>query len=148
MLTGTEVAAAMASIKNLRDFVTSLKDSADKRKLSAAVEDVQAKFIILQSQVMEAQASLSSANERARTAEQKCVDQESFGHEAERYALHELTSGFYVYALKPGMEQGEPPHYLCANCFAKHQKSIIQRTDMVEGYLYICHNCGSKTMKR
>jgi hypothetical protein len=148
MLTGVEITAAIAGIRNLRDLVATLKDSAEKRKLAAAIEDVQDKIISLQGKMLEAQQAIAAAEQRARAAEQKCMELEDFRREAERYALTELTPGFFVYALKPGMEQGEPAHSLCATCFAKHQKSIVQRTDTPgRAKIYSCQNCGAQTMK-
>ena len=44
----------------------------------------------------------------------------------ERYALFEFPTGALAYAIKPGMEQGQPLHYLCTSCVDKKQKSTLQ----------------------
>lgn len=59
--------------------------------------------------------------------QQEQARQQRFADEAERYALSETDMGGIVYALKPGHENGEPRHCLCANCFEQGQKSILQR---------------------
>jgi hypothetical protein len=44
----------------------------------------------------------------------------------QRYKLVAPFSGCMVYALQKAMSDGEPPHYLCAACFQKGQRSILQ----------------------
>ena len=46
--------------------------------------------------------------------------------EQERYTLHAVDSGAFAYALKPGVEATEPPHWLCPQCFHQQRKSILQ----------------------
>lgn len=148
MFTGAEVAATIASIKNLHDLISSMKDSADKRKVSAAFEDTQAKFIDMRSALMETQELLSAANDRATAAEQKSVELEEWKGESSRYIVHEVIPGFFAYTHKPGMENGEPPHSLCANCFANHKKSFVQRNHHPLGYKYECHKCNTSVVVR
>src|SRR5260370_42705084 len=138
-----EVAATLASNKNLGEIVSRLKDASERRKTSAAFDELQTKFIGLRSLIMESQQSEAAAMERTRAAEQKCVELEDFSREAKRYVMHEIAPGFVAYTLKPGMENGAPPHYLCANCFAKNQKGFMQRDDVPHMIRYKCHNCGS-----
>lgn len=44
----------------------------------------------------------------------------------ERYCLQAVDTGAFAYVLKPNMQGDEPPHWLCANCFEKGQKSFLQ----------------------
>jgi len=121
-----ETAAVIASIKGLRDLTAALKESAEKRKMLAAVEDVQTRFIQLQGVLMESQHAQTVAEDRARVAEEKCKAFENWSHEAKRYTMTEVVDGVLVYSLKAGVESSEPPHSLCANCFSEHWKSILQ----------------------
>ena len=41
----------------------------------------------------------------------------------ESYMLVELGEGSFGYAFK-----GEPPHHICANCYSKGDKSVLQKT--------------------
>jgi hypothetical protein len=46
--------------------------------------------------------------------------------EAERYEMYSLGDGVFVFRLKAGREQGEAPHYLCADCFEKKKKGYLR----------------------
>lgn len=59
--------------------------------------------------------------------------------EKERYALTMLIPGVPVRRVKPGLENGEAPHYLCANCFDRGEKSYL-RFHSRSG-TYVCHPC-------
>jgi hypothetical protein len=51
-----------------------------------------------------------------------------------------------LYALKEGMEQGEPPHQLCTECYSRGKKSLLQREVRTPGMarVEVCHSCGSE----
>jgi hypothetical protein len=59
----------------------------------------------------------------------------------ERYRLTMPSTGVYAYGLKPGMEQDEPPHLLCANCFTKSEKSILQFSQDKHSAIGSCPRC-------
>ena len=52
---------------------------------------------------------------------------ETWEAEAQRYKLHQIESGIVTYALKESVAGGEPPHWLCPDCYRKRQKSILNR---------------------
>ena len=66
----------------------------------------------------EAQASQAA---RLRELEKEILELKDWKGEAERYRLGEIGPGLLAFSLKPGMERGEPPHHLCANCYNKKQ---------------------------
>lgn len=121
-----EVAAVIASINGVREIASRLKESAEKSKLLAAIQQTQGQLIDLQSVIMNTKQELATTQDRARAAEQKCVDLEKWGVEAEQYELNEVAPGVFAYTSKPSMEGSDPPHHLCANCFIDHRKSILQ----------------------
>ena len=45
--------------------------------------------------------------------------------------------------LQAGMENGEPPHRICANCYQNGKKAILQTASHLErGYrVYSCPSC-------
>lgn len=73
-----------------------------------------------------------------------------------RYKLVSPYRGFMVYALHRVMSDGEPPHYLCASCFQKGLRSILQ--GMETGFrrkasatgnslsVYACPDCKAEAM--
>lgn len=121
-----EIAAGLSSLNAAKDIAKGL----DSLKTGVAVN--QAK-IDLQTLILEAQSALFAAQEaqsadasRISQLEQKIVQLEDWSAEAQRYQLKDVGRGAIVYMPKAGMENGEPAHWLCANCFNQRRKSFMQ----------------------
>lgn len=65
--------------------------------------------------------------------------------ESIRYKLIEIEYGLIAYALKESEANGEPPHWLCTNCYSKRQKAIYNRIGVPTDrqYIYTCPNCNA-----
>lgn len=57
---------------------------------------------------------------------EKLKKAEKFEADSKRYKLTTPAPGFSAYALKADCANGEPPHWLCANCLAKGEKAFLQ----------------------
>jgi DNA-directed RNA polymerase subunit RPC12/RpoP len=75
---------------------------------------------------VEAEQRTMTLQRRVSELEKEIMELNNWQREAERYQLAEVTPGVPAYVVKPGMENGEPTHYLCANCFARYEKSFLQ----------------------
>jgi len=121
-----EISAGLSSLKAATDIVKGLNAAATQ----AAVNDVK---LTLQDHIFEAREALSAAQDaqaaslqRIRDLEQEIVRLKDWEREKQRYSLKAVAIGAFAYTPKPGMENGEPPHWLCANCFNQRQKSFLQ----------------------
>ncbi len=95
--------------------------------------EVQSKVIELQSVIMSAQTTaLAAQTERAALLRSIDVLNEQLANlrhweeEKLKYKLTAVDAGVYVYELRTDANSTEPAHWLCANCFAQDQKSILQ----------------------
>lgn len=86
--------------------------------------EVQAKAIELNAKILSAQHELFAANaaqsqfiERIRELEEQIANKEAWNAQKQRYRLATPYSGVTAFALQKAMSNGEPPHYVCANCF-------------------------------
>jgi uncharacterized metal-binding protein YceD (DUF177 family) len=62
-----------------------------------------------------------------------------------KYKLTAVDTGVYVYELSKEVNSPEPSHWLCANCFAQDQKSILQYVGDFSGTAeHECQRCKSK----
>jgi predicted SprT family Zn-dependent metalloprotease len=71
---------------------------------------------------------------------------EAWETEKERYELKGLgTGGPFAYALKEDAKGADPAHYICASCYQRGEKSILQQEFRVPGRdeVLVCHKCGS-----
>ncbi len=124
-----EIAAGFSSLKAALELAKTLDTVANK----AAINDVR---IELQGHILAAQEALAAAREadttsaqRIRQLEQEIVRLKDWEGEKQRYQLNGIDPGAVAYVLKPGMEHGEPAHWLCPDCFNHGQRSFLQRTD-------------------
>jgi hypothetical protein len=136
-----EVAALFASLKGATDIIGGMVAARDLHKFSGDLIELQNKIIAANIGASALQDQVSTLKDQKRDLEDKLREFEGWQRDADRYALKDFGSNTYAYALKPGMEAGEPSHYLCANCFPKRQKSILQRVTP-DGF-YQCHNCSN-----
>lgn len=121
-----DISAGLNSLKAASDILKGLSAA----NTLAAINEVK---IGLQERVMEAREALATAQEaqsmalhRIRELEQEIVELKDWEREKQRYELKAIDRGAFAYMLKPGMQNGEPPHWLCPNCFSKRQKSFFQ----------------------
>lgn len=121
-----EIAAAVQSTKALAELLKAANGLSNHVELLAAVNTVQEKLsqaLISNLEGAEKQAALL---ERVRELEKRIAEVESWGRQMQRYVLFAFPTGTLAYAIKPGMEQGEPPHYLCTTCVERKQKTTLQ----------------------
>ena len=122
----TEIGAAIGGLKGAMDIAKGINAGAS----AVALNDAK---ITLQSAILDAQSSLLAAQEaeaahlgRISNLEQEIVRLKDWSGERERYYLVDVYRGAMAYMPKPGMENGQPAHWLCANCFEQGRKSFLQ----------------------
>lgn len=140
-----EIATALTSLKTAFDIAKGINEIAKSA-------DIQSAVIGLQSQILNAQQYAMAAGEReaelkAEIArlESKIQGLQSWAKEQRRYELLDLRRGFYAFVLKESEQKGVPVHALCANCFGKGTKSILQTNGQinVHQHAWNCMSCKS-----
>lgn len=133
-----ETIAGLGAVKSAFDLAKSLKDINDATVRNAAIIELQEKILAAH----QAQATLL---DKLSELEKKIASLEMWENEKQRYRLIEVRAGFAAYTMKPGMENDEPPHYLCASCFNGRHKSILAQETWFPGRcdVYVCHDCGA-----
>ena len=121
-----EISAGLGSLKAAKDLIQAMNGM----QTGAAINDVK---LTLQGHMLDAQQGLFAAQEaqststsRIRDLEQQIVALKDWSAEKQRYQLHDVGRGAMTYVPKLGMENGEPPHWLCVRCFGQGQKSFMQ----------------------
>lgn len=135
-----ELNAAFQSLNVLNNWVQAHRTLRNFNELAAAVYEVSSKLLAVQSVALEAQEKQATFAERIRELEKEIVELKNWDREKERYQLTQISGGLLAYSLKPGMEDGEPPHNLCANCYHKGEKSILQYESALSK-MYRCPRC-------
>ena len=132
--------AAMGSLRLAGDIARGLLTIRDGQMMQAKVIELQDLILAAQQSALSAQADQFALLQDKRELEDRAMKAEAWADEANRYALHEVTPGCFVYALKPEMAGAEPSHHICANCYSDRRKSLLQMSDSVHA---TCPHCKS-----
>lgn len=100
-----------------------LKSDAERQ---AKVIELQSIILAAQSNAIAAQSDQFAMLEEVRALKEEIAQVKAWETEKQRYQMVSPFSGATVYALKEAMSNGEPPHYICANCYQNGKRSILQ----------------------
>ncbi len=140
------IQAAIGSLKAAGDIAKGMVDLKTAAEIQSKVIELQREILSAQSSALFAQSEQLVLLQTKRDLEEKMAQMEGWKDEKERYQLAEYGRGCLAYALKPSMEQGEPFHCLCAQCYQRGKKSILQivRWEIGTRPVMQCFDCGAK----
>ncbi|GEM_PF-2644291 len=121
-----EFAAAVQSLNSLATLIKTANGLSNYSELVAAVSEVSTKLLAANAVALGSQEKQAALSSEIAELKEKLRKLERFEHEAERYTLEKLSFGGLVFSLKKGMENGQPPHYLCATCMNKGEITFLQ----------------------
>ena len=133
----SEISAAVTSAKAALDIAKAAHGLTNYNELVAAVSEVNAKLLDATAVALAGQEKQAALANEVAELKEKLREIENWEGQMKRYGLHAFPTGALAYALQPGMEQGQPLHYLCASCVDKKQKSTLQP----HGRLLLCTVC-------
>ncbi|ELY6363042.1 hypothetical protein C5952_04965 [Cronobacter sakazakii] len=146
-----EITAAMSAIKETASLAKIFTDAKTEAEVNAAVSALNSKLAaVLQKHLSLAELAFSIQEENA-ALKAKIVDFENFQTQTEGYFLNQLESGSLVYSRQLVLGDKKVTTYLCPQCYAKREVSILQPTGDVHFDVHtsknfhqsICHNCKS-----
>ena len=135
-----EIVAAVQSTKALAELLKAAHGLSNYSELLTAVTAVQIKLTDAIASELASQEKQAALADRVRELEKQIAEVEDWKTQMQRYALFEFPTKALAYALKPGMEQGQPLHYLCTSCVDKKQISTLQP----QGRHLYCPVCKTK----
>ena len=143
-----EISAGLSSLKAAFDITKGLNAANTQANINDAKIPLQEHIIQAQQALAAANDAQTTAAERIRELEGEIVRLENWAAEKQRYQLKRFYPGTLAYALKPGMEQGEPPHYLCKHCYDRDEKAALQPTAKLERRyrVHACPSCKNEIM--
>jgi hypothetical protein len=147
----------MVDMSAISGLVLSLRAATDISKAMIGLRDaamIQGKIVELQGVILSAQQSALSAQadqftllERVRELEKQIADVEAWEQEKQRYELVELYAGGLAYRIKELVRGSEPPHFICAACYQKRQKSLLQGSDFYSQRTLTCPDCKTEVIQ-
>ena len=143
----TTIQGAVSGIKAACDIAASLVGLAEKTELKLKLSDLVDKLLSAQASILAVNEERALLLERIRVLEEKAAQAGTWEHEMARYQLVSPWTGVTVYALKKSESRGEPPHFMCANCYHQRKPSILQNGATKDGKwgLLVCPVCRAET---
>jgi len=143
------LASAISSLKTAGDIAKAMIGLHDARTVQAKVIELNGIILSAQHSALTAQSDQLTLLERVRELEKEIARLKAWETEKQRYQLTDIGDGTFAYAIKESVSGGEPPHYICANCYEQAKKSILNRSRMPSGGdLLTCSSCNAKLIIR
>jgi Zn finger protein HypA/HybF involved in hydrogenase expression len=137
----TSFTAAFTSLKLIGDAAKGMIGLKTDTEVRTAVYDIQEKLLSAQQEMFAVNAAQTVMVERIRDLEKQIANMEAWETQKQRYQMASPCAGSTVYALKKSMADGEPPHYLCANCYQQRKPSIMQNAQISSQIRYSGTTC-------
>ena len=137
-----QIAAAVGSLKAAGDIAQGLISLKTMTEVQTIAIKLNQQLIAAQHQIFAANAAQTALVERVRELEGQIAAMKNWDAEKQRYKLVTPHNGVTVYALQKAMSNGEPPHYICANCFQDGKRAILAYSTSKDGFIAIvCAAC-------
>jgi hypothetical protein len=127
------IAGLASSLKVAGDITKALVDLRDAQLVQAKVIELQREIMAAQGSALAALAERSELMTQIEQLKAQLAELEAWEHEKARYQLTDHGGGTFTYQLKAGMENGEPSHRICSNCYQQRRKSILQSIGIFGG---------------
>ena len=154
MVTLQDFTLAFSSLKTMSDIAKGMVSLHTMTEVQAKAIELNEKIIETQQQIFAAHSTQTTLVDRVRELEGQIVRMQDWDTQKQRYKLATPFPGCMIYAVQKSMSEGEPAHYLCAACFQKGQKSILQgmegsqpKQNHGRAYSrYVCSSCTSEAI--
>jgi hypothetical protein len=139
-----EIASGLSSLKTMKDIVQGMNAAKNEAAINGVKIELQGLILDAQQGLFAAQEAQSSDARQIAQLEQEIVKLKDWSAEKERYQLVDVWQGSVAYMPKPTMENGEPAHWLCSNCFNQGRKSFLAMQGHVgPNSAWKCGACGT-----
>jgi hypothetical protein len=140
-----EIAGVMSSLKAAKDIAETMIGLRDAAAFQEKRIELRSRILDAQSGALAAQDERSSLVEKIRTLEAEIARLKAWDGEKEKYELQRVYPAAFAFVLKPNAGGAEPPHWLCAACHQKSQKSLLQvRILQGRDRFWACPSCKSE----
>ncbi|WP_287459187.1 hypothetical protein [Sphingomonas sp.] len=143
----TEIAAGFASLKSAVDIVTAINGALKASEVIEIKTTLNRLILDAQQTLFLAQQENAASADRIRELEQEIIRMTDWTAERQNYELREVAPGAFAYVKKAAMQDAEPGHWLCTNCFEDRKKSILQLQGLGstgQWHIHACPRCSAK----
>jgi hypothetical protein len=123
----TEIIAFAGAVSHVTNIAKAIFDTRDELKLRELKLEFSAALLDLHHKQLKIAQDYQAVLESNEAIKKQLATYEQWQQESDRYKLHQLEPGIFVYALKPEFATTQPAHWLCTTCYQDRQKSILHR---------------------
>jgi hypothetical protein len=128
----------------MKDIVQGMNAAKGEAAINSVKIELQGLILDAHQGLFAAQEAQSADARRIAELEQEIVRLKDWSAEQERYQLVDIWRGSVAYMPKPEMDEGEPAHWLCSNCFNQRRKSFLVFQGQVgPNAHYKCGSCNA-----
>lgn len=139
------IAGLTSSIKSISDIAKTMIGMHDAKVFQAKANELLQVANDALHRALETQTAHLALLESERELKRQLAQVEDWAAEKQRYELTEIGFGVFAYAVKEAIRGAEPPHCLCAHCYQKGEKSILQTKGIYLGqHVLRCDACKSE----
>jgi rubrerythrin len=126
MVDMTMISGAMSAMKVVSATAKAMVAIHDASVLRTKVVELNTQIQSAQSSALAALSDQFALLERVGKLEKEIADFKDWEREKQRYEMKRVQPGAVVYALKEQEQGTEPAHWICAACYQRGEKSILQ----------------------
>lgn len=141
-----DLTAVVGVLTSLRNAVELTKDFLKVRDatMKGKVADLQGEIYTARASALSAQATQAELIDEIASMKKQIAEFSTWEGEKQRYQLKEIAPGAFAYVLKPDAGGGQPPHWICANCYQHRHTSILQGAGQTHwATTYTCPQCAA-----
>jgi len=136
-----EFTTFISSITALTQIAKGLQSFRDQQQIAQATSDLLERILAIQGDGLSLQQQYFSLLQEKDIVEKKLQEFEKWQTIESQYSLFRTEFGKIVYSPNESNKSSEPKHWLCANCFSKREKSILQPRHEGMQFMFVCYNC-------
>jgi hypothetical protein len=119
------IQGAVVSLKAAADIAVALGNIKTMSEVQAKAIELQQIILSAQSGALAAQSEQFTLLQKIRELKEEVANAKAWDEQKQRYALVSPWQGAVTYALKRERSNAEPPHWICATCYEKGRRSIL-----------------------
>ena len=135
------IGAAFHGIKGALDIAQGWQSLKTETAVNTALVTIQRSLLEALRALNDAEARHTADIAQITALEQEIVRLKDWSAEKEKYQLVTIDHTSFAYMPKIGMENGQPAHWLCTNCFEHGRRSLMQHKGTSGESLYCCNAC-------